>query len=359
MKRQSYSFLFLGLLLPFFALGQIPPQEKGILWEISGNGLDKKSYLFGSVHLYDARLFEFGDSLLACLDACEAFASEVHIDSIVRRLGEQEAYTKTEPPTKKDSLSSKIEEIPPPPQGFKKRSWGFSRLPYKAGDNPAFLDAYLFGLARRYGKQLFGLEQSKRHLSYLEAPQFKKELDLDVLDPNFDFRQSAIEKLLALYLKTDFESLEDFFHKSEDSLMEFRNRDMLSSLQKIMPDYALFSVVGVAHLFGETGLLSLLRKQGYKVRNVSYGFDNSGETYAFKSKKVKPDWPVFSRKNQGYEISFPGQPFKTGKTFAQKLMRESYFYPDLTTGAHYFVNLSEPFGENENFAKMADSVNKR
>ena len=33
-----------------------------LLWKISGNGLTKPSYLFGTMHLQDKRIFNLGDS---------------------------------------------------------------------------------------------------------------------------------------------------------------------------------------------------------------------------------------------------------------------------------------------------------
>src|SRR4051812_19040402 len=54
-----------------------------LLWKISGNGLNKPSYLFGTMHLRDKRVFDFSDSVLVKLQECDAFAMEVIPDSIL------------------------------------------------------------------------------------------------------------------------------------------------------------------------------------------------------------------------------------------------------------------------------------
>jgi uncharacterized protein YbaP (TraB family) len=58
---------------------------KTLLWRISGNGLSKPSYLYGTMHLQDKRLFNFGDSLYQSMEAVDGFAVEVdfkeYIDS--------------------------------------------------------------------------------------------------------------------------------------------------------------------------------------------------------------------------------------------------------------------------------------
>lgn len=59
------------------------------LYRISGKGLTKPSYLMGSIHLQDARLFNFQHSMYAGIDRCEVFAIEVHPDSTVQRVMEE------------------------------------------------------------------------------------------------------------------------------------------------------------------------------------------------------------------------------------------------------------------------------
>ena len=52
-------------------------KSQSLLWEISGNGLQKSSYLFGTVHLSDQRVFNFNDSVFAKIDECDAFTMEI------------------------------------------------------------------------------------------------------------------------------------------------------------------------------------------------------------------------------------------------------------------------------------------
>ena len=42
--------------------------DKQLLWEISGNGLKEKSYLFGTLHSNDKRIFDLSDSVYYALD---------------------------------------------------------------------------------------------------------------------------------------------------------------------------------------------------------------------------------------------------------------------------------------------------
>ena len=51
-----------------------------LLWEISGNGLEKPSYLYGTIHLSDKRVFDFSPEVLESFETCDAFAGEMLFD---------------------------------------------------------------------------------------------------------------------------------------------------------------------------------------------------------------------------------------------------------------------------------------
>ena len=81
--------LLLSLLLSIvvtISFAQVDKSNHSLLWEITGNGLEKPSYLFGTMHVQDERAHEFTDSTLLCLDATDAFAMEVNFDSIVQEI---------------------------------------------------------------------------------------------------------------------------------------------------------------------------------------------------------------------------------------------------------------------------------
>jgi len=53
-----------------------------LLWRISGNRLQKPSYLFGTMHLNDKRLFRFDDSVYRAIEKTEGLAIEVNPDEM-------------------------------------------------------------------------------------------------------------------------------------------------------------------------------------------------------------------------------------------------------------------------------------
>ncbi|MDB5032884.1 MAG: TraB/GumN family protein [Chlorobi bacterium] len=83
------SLLRLPVLLLIASSGLLAQQKKAdrsLLWEISGKGLAHPSYLYGTFHVEDKRVFDFTDSVLLKFHECTAFASEIVLDSAVREV---------------------------------------------------------------------------------------------------------------------------------------------------------------------------------------------------------------------------------------------------------------------------------
>jgi uncharacterized protein YbaP (TraB family) len=51
-----------------------------LLWEISGNGLEKPSFLYGTMHLGDDRIYQFNDSLMPLFNQGDVFAGEIILE---------------------------------------------------------------------------------------------------------------------------------------------------------------------------------------------------------------------------------------------------------------------------------------
>ena len=143
-----------------------------LLWRISGGQLKGSSYLFGTMHLQDRRIFQFSDSLYHYLEQSEAFATELNVEEMVEFLLASMTQRDTTA-LLKDVLSE---------QDYKKvardleknfgvsatnitqrEAWLYkrglkSKLKVKETDMPAVVDFYLYNIARRLGKRVGGIE---------------------------------------------------------------------------------------------------------------------------------------------------------------------------------------------------------
>ena len=142
---KSILSLILALIIAFQLQAQTSKSNHTLLWAIKGNGLEKTSYLFGSMHVKDNRAFEFSDSLLLKIEECEAFATELHIDTLIKFTileGQQLLNGKEEETSEQPSFSNGVPD--------------FTTL-FSNGlkdDKPTFLDAYLSNIARKLGKKM-------------------------------------------------------------------------------------------------------------------------------------------------------------------------------------------------------------
>src|SRR6478752_2807120 len=78
LMRKVIVLLFIATLCSNFLFAQQLPST--LLWRISGNGLQKPSYLYGTMHLTDERIFNIGDSMYKAIENSEGFAIEVNPD---------------------------------------------------------------------------------------------------------------------------------------------------------------------------------------------------------------------------------------------------------------------------------------
>src|SRR4249919_2429992 len=69
--------LLLFLCIACFQLSFAQKLPSTLLWKISGNDLQKPSYLYGTMHLTDERVFNIGDSVYKAIENSDGFAIEI------------------------------------------------------------------------------------------------------------------------------------------------------------------------------------------------------------------------------------------------------------------------------------------
>ncbi len=69
--------VLLILLVAVFCQAQ-SPEYKGLLWKISGNGLDKPSYLYGTMHVSNKVAFHLSDSFYKAIENVDVVSLEIN-----------------------------------------------------------------------------------------------------------------------------------------------------------------------------------------------------------------------------------------------------------------------------------------
>jgi len=334
------------LLLVFAALSVSAQLQNTRLWRISGNGLTKNSYLYGSMHVDDERVFNFSDSVFCALSSCEVFANEIAADSVLKFVyksidkGLQQKIQKEyyiEEDESFDEISQRT--------GLDKRSLKrlspvvlkelISGLAGPRKRKPAMLDNYLYNIARQEGKFCTGIENLSAQIGLFD--QFSEELQKDYTDYTIGKnRVITNKKMIDIYRRANLEETERLFKLLPPdlykALLSDRNVGMVNSIERISHLQSAFYTVGFAHLPGTDGLISLLKSRGYVVEPVPETFSGLADNFPFK--KPGFSWIPFEEKLAGFEMKFPGKAY-TSPDMPSGLSHGLYY--DLGTNSFYMV----------------------
>ncbi len=304
--------------------------DYSLLWRIHGNGLEKPSYVFGTMHVQDKRAFEFADSVMLAIDDCDAFALEVHPDSLMAAMFPKLMEGQAENTLRKWMSEEDYQEFS---QEFQEKSG--LELDKVRNQNPMILkemmarnrrdrtqmsvivDQHLYGVARTLGKEIFELEKIQTQLDLLDLLS-KEQMEFEVrtlLDDEeeydfFEIENNMLNDMIEVYQTGDVIKIEEFMfgriNGALDSTLVPRNRVMVNSIKSMIHEKSLFSAMGAAHLVGSQGVLQLLRDEGYKVDVVKSKFTGISEKYKVDPERMK--WSSFLDQEVGIECQFPGEP---------------------------------------------------
>lgn len=362
MKRLAV-YLFCCLLCSHLFAQKInyPPT---LLWRISGNGLQKPSYLFGTMHLQDRRIFHFSDSLYQYLQQADGYAMEVDPDKLMETFlqalsqPDTTGYLADDFNKKEFAKAAKDLEAQfgmPAGKITRKQAWlyqqGFkNNQRRKPDDMDAAMDMYLYNIAKRQGKWVGGIEDVEDQFNLIA--EMGKSLNLEELLAAKGSGTNVIEKMIQIYAAQDLNKIEQWTNgmdKTEkDKLLLQRNIKMAYRMDSMAHTKSCFFAVGAAHLPGVGGVLELLQHKGFTVTPVISAQKIAPQNYKYK--QVTLPWVATANTEKTYQVDMPGKaiPFSPGSSV---LMRT---YVDLGTGIFYFIT---SFPVNTSFNK--DSVLQR
>lgn len=332
------------ILLITSASSSFGQQNKGysLLWKISGKGLTKPSYLFGTMHVKDKRAFGFSDSVMVSIQRCSAFALEVHPDSLIKAAFDQMGERDTSLNLKKllskedyEALAKRFEDKNGYPiDGVNPLSVEtlVKHKTEKPDDRNTFVDAYLYGIARTMNKTIYGLEDGAQQVKdiYGSADKLRDRLK-DVLTTEESDIDNNEDMLAKVYSTGNLDTILSFVKRYDLNKKDIiaRNKVMLNSILSQLAVQNIFVAVGVAHLPGDDGLIDLLRKQGYTVTPVNATFTGVADQYKIDYFKMK--WETYKNPEDGFSIETPG--YVVPATSEQGL--NTVIYPDMANDIFY------------------------
>ena len=263
--------------------------DNSLLWEVSGNGLKKPSYIFGTFHLMCKDDIQFSSQLKTALAGTDKLYLEMDMDDpsillsgfLMMNMKDgkklQDLYTEAEyhkiETFFKDTLGTPLAFLQKTKPFFLVAMLYPKMMPCKTVSG---VEEGLMKLAKENKKEIKGLETMEFQAAVFDSIPYEeqaKEL-LKSIDSLASY-QKYFDTMINVYKTQRLTEIEALFKDSEfgmeahqDILLNDRNKNWVKQLKTIMAGESVFVGVGAGHLVGKEGLMSLLKKEGYTLRPV-------------------------------------------------------------------------------------------
>ena len=304
MKKIIASILFL---LPFLAhaeekpdLAELKHPVKACLFKVEGNGLEKPSYLFGTIHLSDPRVLKLHPNAEAAFKASNTFYAEINLDPgaqlqlapLVMRKDDTK-LTDAIGPELTNKLNRVLKDINPAlsaaPFDTLKTWTVAASLPLIESQlmGKAALDQVLYQRAVKENKKTDALESAGSQVAVFDKfteqeQQIMLSDTLDMMIAEQDAEIKSIERMLNVYLTGTTDEIADMMtaemakmnsnpeltKRLMKALLDDRNIGMANKANEFMqaaPEKCHFFAVGAAHYTGKTAVQDLLEEKGYTI----------------------------------------------------------------------------------------------
>ena len=259
--------------------------KNSLLWQITPADGGPSSYLFGTMHVRDARAFGWLDTALGYLADCEIFATEFDFSEAdgaavaeVLRLPDGATLDQLLPRGAWKNLERYArKKLGVPAVHFQHQHPMLASTAltaaFMAEEAAHSLDETLWHAAQAAGKSCTGVETFDEQLRTLRKIPLELHLqNLTWLLKNFGRQRRRMQKMMNMYANSDLQRLYQAAKKDAKGLRRVllydRNGLMAQRFAEIARSQSLFCAVGAGHLAGQKGMLRLLKKAGFVVRPV-------------------------------------------------------------------------------------------
>ncbi|MBD2754015.1 TraB/GumN family protein [Spirosoma sp. BT704] len=287
-KRITTQLALSGLLLAGTLLNT-QAQDNALLYEVTGPGLSKPSYLYGTFHLVCPADLTITDAIKKSIGESQQVYLELDMDDPNMMMDMQKAMMMPAGKTIKDLLK---------PEDYtvldnylnQKMHMGLAQmgmlkpiallsmmymtvLPCQ----PASYDLTFAQMAASEKKEVLGLENLSTQLNAIDKIPMQEQLKglVDMAKKPEEAKKEFTD-FITLYKSHDLAKLmnamktSEFsggdFSQYEESLLNERNASWIPVIEKAAKEKSTFFAFGAGHLGNDKGVISLLRKKGYTVK---------------------------------------------------------------------------------------------
>ncbi|KFF07600.1 TraB/GumN family protein [Flavobacterium reichenbachii] len=258
-----------------------PKLENSLLWEVSGNGLTKPSYVYGTIHGICPSDYFMAEKTKSAFQKSDKLILEVNISDPNELAEAQKAGMGSEPLSKKltPEQLSKVDAILQKNTGIKVKQldsftlaaiMGFISIKTFDCETLKSYESDFIDLAKKENKTIEGLETVKVQSSMLANAY----TDSELIETVESFSKAETKKMVEDYKSENVMNLynanENIMSKNAKKwILDDRNKNWIQKMPGMMKKESLFVAVGSGHLAGDEGVINLLRKAGYSVKPVT------------------------------------------------------------------------------------------
>ena len=265
-----------------FAQSKSEKIDNSLLWEISGKGLSKPSYLFGTIHMICAADFIMTEQAKKAFAKADKLALEIDMSDPEQMAAMQKMAMGDKPlsETLTPEDYARLDAIVQKHAGISvKQLDSFTLLTVMSVLSSRsfgcmdlkFYEMEFIEMAKKSGMSVAGLETVQDQLTLFESGISTK----DILEMMEASDQEVTKKMVEIYKREDLQQM--FTLTTDDKLMspearklmlDDRNIKWLDIMPEMMHKESVFFAVGAAHLPGKNGVIELLKKAGYTLKAV-------------------------------------------------------------------------------------------
>ena len=267
-----------------------------LLWKISGNGIKKPSYILGTHHgcpftycdsipglmkvhaqvdnvIGEINMIEFAEMSPERMQQMQAMMMMPADTSLLSLFSTEEAAKVNEWLGKKMGASLEMLSVMKPMTIMVtvQNKEMMDVIPGIA--TMTTIDKYMQTLGQWKGKTIGELETADYQMELLYGNSLEEQADalLEMID--HEDSKGLLQQLTDAYKSQNLDTLWKVFQEQMtgyeyDAIVKVRNLNWEKQMKELLPKQSTLFVVGAGHLLGESGMINLLRKAGYKVKPV-------------------------------------------------------------------------------------------
>lgn len=343
---------------------KVPPKNyPSLLWEITGNGMKKPSYLFGTMHVSSKMVFHLSDSFYLGIKNADVVALETDMGTWQDDFSRYEMeggynyynynFSKNGYNHPNDYLTMGSLQFPPYEKLIELALYSspsiINSFLYRSNseriaefEEDTYLDMHIYQAGKKWGKKVCGVENFDESMQLMKEAYSDAAREKDKKAKNYDYDEDFSYSNMEDAYRTGNLDLLDTINKINSASAAFdekflykRNEIQANSIDSILKTrQTLFVGVGAAHLPGQRGVIEFLRNKGYKLRPIKMTERDSRHKNEVEKIRVPVQFGKQTSADGFFSVNLPGKLYEFTDVFGLVDQRQ---FADMSNGVYYMV----------------------